>query len=139
MKIVRHDESRLKLKAAQRERLLKLSKDRKASRKDREWAKRHLAENDVLANPNTETRPKKKEKRPWSGLEDWLAGEGKRPDRNLAAFISESREPSCGATHAGKAQAVDHAVFVRIRALRKRLSLGKGESAKDLVNEGRRV
>lgn len=44
MKIVRHDESRLKLKAAQRERLLKLSKDRKASRKDREWAKRQLTE-----------------------------------------------------------------------------------------------
>jgi prevent-host-death family protein len=34
---------------------------------------------------------------------------------------------------------VDHSVFSRIRALRSRLSLGKGESARDLVNEGRRI
>ena len=79
MKTARHDENRLKLKSAQRARLLKLAKDRKASRKDREWAKRQLAENGVAT------------------------------------------------------------VFGRIRALRKRLSLGKGESAKDLVNEGRHV
>ena len=35
--------------------------------------------------------------------------------------------------------AVDRSVFTRIRALRSRLSLGKGRSARDLVNEGRRI
>jgi prevent-host-death family protein len=34
---------------------------------------------------------------------------------------------------------VDREVFARIRTLRERLSLGKGESAKDLINAGRRI
>jgi len=34
---------------------------------------------------------------------------------------------------------VDRTVFSRIRAMRERLSLGKGESAKDLINAGRRI
>ena len=34
---------------------------------------------------------------------------------------------------------VDRSVFTRIRALRSRLSLGKGESARDLINDGRRI
>jgi prevent-host-death family protein len=34
---------------------------------------------------------------------------------------------------------VDRDVFARIRAMRERLSLGKGESAKDLINAGRRI
>ncbi|HEY3757124.1 MAG TPA: type II toxin-antitoxin system prevent-host-death family antitoxin [Opitutaceae bacterium] len=35
--------------------------------------------------------------------------------------------------------AVDRTVFVRLRALRSRLSLAKGESTRDLVTEGRRI
>jgi prevent-host-death family protein len=35
--------------------------------------------------------------------------------------------------------AVDRTVFSRIRAMRDRLSLGKGESAKELINAGRRI
>jgi prevent-host-death family protein len=34
---------------------------------------------------------------------------------------------------------VDRDVFARIRAMRERLSVGKGESAKDLINAGRRI
>ena len=34
---------------------------------------------------------------------------------------------------------VDRTVFLRIRAMRERLSLGKGESAKELINAGRRI
>jgi prevent-host-death family protein len=34
---------------------------------------------------------------------------------------------------------VDRTVFSRIRAMRERLSLGKGESAKELINAGRRI
>jgi prevent-host-death family protein len=34
---------------------------------------------------------------------------------------------------------LDRTVFARMRALRERLTLGKGESAKDLVNSGRRI
>lgn len=33
----------------------------------------------------------------------------------------------------------DRTVFARIRALRARLSLAKGETAKELINEGRRI
>jgi hypothetical protein len=44
-----HTESRLKLKTAQRGRLLKLAVDRKASRKNREWAKKQLTESDQIA------------------------------------------------------------------------------------------
>jgi prevent-host-death family protein len=36
-------------------------------------------------------------------------------------------------------QRVDGSVFSRIRAMRERLSLGKGESAKELINAGRRI
>ena len=43
-----HTQSRLKLKPAQRTRLLSLAKDPKASLKDREWAKKQLAESDLL-------------------------------------------------------------------------------------------
>jgi prevent-host-death family protein len=35
--------------------------------------------------------------------------------------------------------AVDGKVFARIRAMRERSSLGKGESAKELVTAGRRI
>ncbi len=35
--------------------------------------------------------------------------------------------------------AVDRSVFARIRVLHERLSLGKGESARDLINAGRRI
>jgi prevent-host-death family protein len=35
--------------------------------------------------------------------------------------------------------AVDRTVFSRIRAMRERLALGAGESAKELINEGRRI
>ncbi len=35
--------------------------------------------------------------------------------------------------------AVDRSVFARIRALHARLPLGKGESAHDLINAGRRI
>ncbi|MSU46514.1 MAG: type II toxin-antitoxin system prevent-host-death family antitoxin [Lacunisphaera sp.] len=34
---------------------------------------------------------------------------------------------------------VDRGVFARLRALRSRLSLGAGESARDLINAGRRL
>jgi prevent-host-death family protein len=34
---------------------------------------------------------------------------------------------------------VDRDVFARIRAMRERLSLGKGESTKDLINAGRHI
>ncbi len=34
---------------------------------------------------------------------------------------------------------VDRSVFTRIRALRSRLSLGKGESARELIEAGRRI
>jgi prevent-host-death family protein len=34
---------------------------------------------------------------------------------------------------------VNRDVFARIRALRERLAVGKGESAKDLINAGRRI
>ena len=34
---------------------------------------------------------------------------------------------------------VDHSVFTRIRALHSRLSLGKGESARELIIAGRRI
>jgi antitoxin (DNA-binding transcriptional repressor) of toxin-antitoxin stability system len=34
---------------------------------------------------------------------------------------------------------MDPTVFSRIRAMRERLSLGKGESAKELINAGRRI
>ena len=35
--------------------------------------------------------------------------------------------------------AVDRTVFSRIRAMRERLVLGAGESAKELINAGRRI
>lgn len=35
--------------------------------------------------------------------------------------------------------AVDRSVFTRIRALHARLSLGNGETARDLINAGRRI
>ncbi len=35
--------------------------------------------------------------------------------------------------------AVDKSVFTRLRALRSRLALGKGESARELINQGRRI
>jgi prevent-host-death family protein len=35
--------------------------------------------------------------------------------------------------------AVDRSVFTRIRTLHSRLALGKGESARDLINSGRRI
>jgi len=38
-----------------------------------------------------------------------------------------------------KEVAVDGRVFARIRAMRERLSLGKGESAKELIVAGRRI
>lgn len=34
---------------------------------------------------------------------------------------------------------IDSGVFSRIRAMRERLSLGKGESVKELINAGRRI
>ena len=34
---------------------------------------------------------------------------------------------------------IDRSVFERIRALRSRLSLAKGETARDLINAGRRI
>ena len=34
---------------------------------------------------------------------------------------------------------VDRSVFTRLRALHARLSLGKGESARDLIDAGRRI
>ena len=34
---------------------------------------------------------------------------------------------------------VDRSVFTRIRALHSRLSLGKGESARELISAGRRI
>jgi prevent-host-death family protein len=34
---------------------------------------------------------------------------------------------------------IDRTVFARIRAMRERLSLGAGESAKELINAGRRI
>jgi prevent-host-death family protein len=36
-----------------------------------------------------------------------------------------------------KEPAIDHTVFFQIRAMREHLSLGKGESAKDLIGIGR--
>jgi hypothetical protein len=53
-------ESRLKLKPAQRARLLGLAKDPKASRKDREWAKKQLAESDLLGDGVHPTAPNPK-------------------------------------------------------------------------------
>jgi len=35
--------------------------------------------------------------------------------------------------------AADPTVFARIRAMRERLTLGNGESAKELINAGRRI
>jgi prevent-host-death family protein len=50
-----------------------------------------------------------------------------RHARNVARLIpAEDRE-------------VDRAVFARIRAMRERLHLGVGESAKELINAGRRI
>lgn len=34
---------------------------------------------------------------------------------------------------------IDNEVFARIRSLRKRVALGKGESTRDLINAGRRI
>lgn len=52
-----HSENRMKLKPAQRARLLKLARDRKASREDREWAKKQLAENDPLGDGTPSNTP----------------------------------------------------------------------------------
>ena len=50
-----------------------------------------------------------------------------RHDRDIAKLVP-----------AGEAS-VDRTVFVRIRALRERIALGKGESAKELIDAGRRI
>jgi predicted RNase H-like HicB family nuclease len=44
-----------------------------------------------LHQPKERARRGASTKRPWSGLETWLAKEGRRSDRNLAAIISEDR------------------------------------------------
>jgi hypothetical protein len=92
-------EQRLRLKPAQRARLLKLAGDRNASRKDREWARKQLSE-------MTETKPLKesklagpkatlsdgRKKRLWTDLDAWLAAQPVRRDLNLAAMIAEERD-----------------------------------------------
>jgi prevent-host-death family protein len=50
-----------------------------------------------------------------------------RHDRSIAKLVP-----------AGEPQ-VDRTVFAKIRAMRERLSLGKGESAKELIDAGRRI
>jgi prevent-host-death family protein len=50
-----------------------------------------------------------------------------RHARNVARLIPD-RQPG-----------VDPAIFTRIRALRSKLTLPKGETTKDLINAGRRI
>ena len=50
-----------------------------------------------------------------------------RHDRAIAKLVPAGEAP------------VDHTVFARIRALRERMALGKGESAKELIDAGRRI
>jgi antitoxin (DNA-binding transcriptional repressor) of toxin-antitoxin stability system len=50
-----------------------------------------------------------------------------RHSRNVARLIPDGQS------------VVDRGVFARIRALRSRIALPKGESAKDLINAGRRI
>lgn len=65
----------------------------------------------------------------------------------LLAFVARGREvvitkhekPIARLVSATRPAADDKAVFTRIRALRARLSLGKGESARDLIDAGRRI
>ena len=65
----------------------------------------------------------------------------------LLAFVARGREvvitkhekPIARLISANQPAAADKSVFTRIRALHARLSLGKGESARDLIDAGRRI
>jgi len=64
----------------------------------------------------------------------------------LLAYVAQGREVVITKHHRPVARlvpaeppAATGEVFDRLRALRARLSLGKGESARDLINAGRRI
>ena len=65
----------------------------------------------------------------------------------LLAFVARGREvvitkhekPIARLVSANQPASADKSVFTRIRALHGRLSLGKGESARDLIDAGRRI
>lgn len=50
-----------------------------------------------------------------------------RHARNVARLVPADQPP------------VDKSVFTRLRTLRSRLALGKDESARELINQGRRI
>ncbi len=65
----------------------------------------------------------------------------------LLAFVARGREvvitkhekPIARLVPANQPAAADKSVFTRIRALHSRLAPGKGVSARDLINAGRRI
>ena len=65
----------------------------------------------------------------------------------LLAFVARGREvvitkhekPIARLVSANQPVSPDKSVFTRIRALHARLSLGKGETARDLIGAGRRI
>lgn len=75
------------------------------------------------------------------------AYEAKTTLPSLLAFVARGREvvitkhakPIARLVSANQPAEADKSVFVRIRALRSRLSLGKGESTRDLIDAGRRI
>ena len=62
-----------------------------------------------------------------------------RVSRGREVLITKNGKPVARLVPAEKPAGPDRTVFSRIRAMHERLSLGEGVTAKDLINEGRRI
>jgi prevent-host-death family protein len=60
-------------------------------------------------------------------------------ERGREVVITRHEHPVARLVPAGSAASGDKTVFERIRSLHSRLSLAKGESAKELIEAGRRI